>query len=141
MIVDGKDAVMGRLAARIAKLLLRNEEVHLVNAESIVMTGDWQNAVDRYQQKRRLQDKANPEDSPKWPKVPRMLVKRIIRGMLPWKAQRGRDAFKRLRVYHGIPKEFAGKEIVAFPELSGAEKTKFFTMQRLCKGLGYNKVN
>ena len=32
-----------------------------------------------------------------------MLVKRMIRGMLPYKTARGRAAYKRLKVYNGDP--------------------------------------
>ena len=38
---------------------------------------------------------------PKISKMPDRLLKRMIRGMLPWDRSKGREAFKRLRCYVG----------------------------------------
>ena len=40
MIVDAEDAVVGRLAADVAKLLLNGQEVNVVNCEKAVMSGE-----------------------------------------------------------------------------------------------------
>ncbi|MDD5337080.1 MAG: uL13 family ribosomal protein, partial [Candidatus ainarchaeum sp.] len=79
MIVDGTNMVLGRLASNVAKKLMQGEEVHLINAEKIVVSGSPEKIVADYMQKRRLQQKATPEFSPKWPKVPHLLVRRVVR--------------------------------------------------------------
>ena len=56
-------------------------------------------------------DRGEPTHGPFLPKRPDMLLKRMIRGMLPRKTSRGRDALKRIKCYMGIPKEFEGKDM------------------------------
>jgi large subunit ribosomal protein L13 len=38
---------------------------------------------------------------PKYPRVADRLVKRMIRGMLPWDRMKGREAFRQLKCYIG----------------------------------------
>src|SRR3989338_6244877 len=106
VVIDGTGLILGRAASQMAKKLLQGEEVHLINAEKLVLTGNPQSIIENYRVRRRLQNKGTPEHSPVWPKVPSLLVRRIIRGMLPWKSPRGKQAFKRLRVYISNPKGF-----------------------------------
>ena len=105
-VIDGNEKVIGRAASQIAKLLLNENNVSLVNSEKMVMTGHSRDIIAKYKQLVELKDKANPEHSPYWPRRPDMFVKRIIRGMLPYKRPKGKAAFKRLRVYIGVPEEF-----------------------------------
>jgi large subunit ribosomal protein L13 len=134
IVFDGDGAVLGRLGSRIAKLLLKGEEVHLINAEKIVISGNKNQIVERYMVRRRLRSKQNPEKSPKWPKRPDLLVRRIIRGMLPRKKATGRNAFKRLRVYIGNPKNFENAEKIETKEL-----VKKITVGELCAELGWRE--
>ncbi len=136
-IVDGSNAVFGRLASQVAKMLLNGEKVVLINAEKILITGNGKEIVEKFKTRRSLQHKATPEYSPKWPRVPHLLVKRMIRGMLPYKKARGRQAFKNLRVYSGKPEGLEGEEI-QLPEVVKPIK-KGITVAELCKQLGWNK--
>ena len=136
IVVDGTDMIMGRMASQISKKLIEGEEVHLVNAENIVLVGNPKQIVERYKQKRRLINKANPEHSPMWSKVPYLLVKRMIRGMLPRKKMKGRDALRKLRVYNGNPKNL---EVNFKPEKASFDGiSKHITVVELCKNLGYS---
>ncbi len=135
LVVDGTNMIFGRMASQVAKRLLAGEEVHIVNAEKLVILGNHKQISERYLVKRGLKHKGNPERSPKWPRVPHMLVKRMIRGMLPKKNSRGRDALKRLRVYTGNPKKLEQNlkvEKAAFDGIS-----KHTTIQGLCRSMGY----
>ncbi len=135
-IIDAKDCVLGRLSSRVAKMLLSGEEVALVNAGQAVMSGNPHYTIATYMARRGAKNKANPEHSPHWPRRPDLLVKRIIRGMLPYKMPRGRAAFKRLRVYAGQPDDLAKAEVL---EGTGSSKlrTRFMSIDELCKNLGY----
>lgn len=137
LIVDGTNMVLGRLASKIAKEIIKGEEVHLINAEKIIISGSPSNIIENYLQRRRLQNKANPERSPKWPKVPHMLVKRIIRGMLPFKKAKGKKAFKKLKVYTGDP-GIKG-EIKIFEDAKSRGFKKYITIEELCKHLGWKR--
>lgn len=132
LVFDGDGAVVGRLAAKVAKHLIKGEEVHVINAEKMMVSGNKSKIVERYRVRRRLKSKQNPEKSPKWPKTPNGLVRRIIRGMLPIKKTSGRNAFKRLRVYTGNPKNFEKAEKVETKEL-----VKKITVGELCRELGW----
>lgn len=134
-IIDGTNLVFGRAASRIAKTLLQGGEVKLINAERMILSGSRRVIVERYRTKRRLQNKANPEKSPKWPKVPHLLVKRMLRGMLPWKSKRGRDAHKRLRVYTGNPESLKPSSELKSCSFRGLSKN--ITVLELCEQLGY----
>ncbi len=102
-VIDGSDKVLGRAASQVAKLLLNDNKVSVVNAEKMIMTGHVRDLTEKYKRLIELKDKANPEHSPYWPRRPDMFVKRVIRGMLPYKKPRGKSAFKNLKVYVGVP--------------------------------------
>lgn len=137
IVVDGDGAIVGRVATKIAKNLLMGEEVHLVNSEKMIMSGKKSYTLHKYTARRRARDKRNPEHSPHWSKVPSMLVRRIIRGMLPFDSRRGREAYKRLKVYNGVPARFADAKKEVYPDTSGKNLPKKMTVYDLCKLLGY----
>jgi large subunit ribosomal protein L13 len=43
---------------------------------------------------------------PFFPRTPDQMLKRSTRNMIEWKKPSGRAAYKRLKVYVGVPKEF-----------------------------------
>ncbi len=134
-VIDGTDMVFGRLASQIAKKILLGEEVYLINAEKIVIKGDPKQIRERYLEKRGLKNKGTPERSPVWPKVPHMLVKRMIRGMLPRKTKRGLAALRRLMVYTGNPKNLKTSLEIEGADFDGV--SRHITIQELCRNIGY----
>ncbi len=137
-VFDGKGLILGRLSTAVAKELLGGTEVAIVNAEQLVISGRPESTVQKYASRRTAKDKADPEHSPHWPRKPELLVKRIVRGMLPWYKATGRDAFKRLRVYEGVPPALEKSKKVS-PKEASKEKLeyKMITISELCKRLGY----
>jgi large subunit ribosomal protein L13 len=135
-VMDAQGAVLGRLGTRVAKELLSGEQVALVNSGEAVITGNPEYIVQKYTLRRSAKNKANPEHSPKWPRRPDLLVKRIIRGMLPFRRARGRNAYKNLKVYIGHPEGIGEAQKVPGTESSGL-KTRFMTINELCKNMGY----
>lgn len=79
----------------------------VINAEKAVVTGRRMFLVERYKMER---DVGSVRKGPRFPKEPDRIFRRTVRGMLPMKTSRGKEAFKRLRVYKGVPPEFRGKE-------------------------------
>jgi len=69
--------------------------------------------------------------------MPDQIVKRTIRGMIPYQTPHGRAAFKKLRCYIGIPKEFEGKK---FEKITEAKKQPidFLTVEEISRSLGAN---
>ena len=133
VVIDAKGAVVGRLGARIAKLLLAGQQVEIINADSAVMVGTLSVAREKYLSRRHQKNKRTPEDSPVWPRRPHLLLRRMLRGMLPHKSQRGRDAYARLRVSSGATE---GAKTLKITEASSEAKHGMFTLAELCKELG-----
>jgi large subunit ribosomal protein L13 len=97
-IYDGEGAILGRLGSLVAKDLLKGDEVDVLNCEKIIVSGDKKLFVDKILKKRRMGSGSSLK-GPKYPRSADRLVKRMIRGMLPWDRTKGRDAYKRLKVY------------------------------------------
>ncbi|MEM4089615.1 MAG: 50S ribosomal protein L13, partial [Thermoplasmatales archaeon] len=87
---------MGRISSYLAKeLLSKKEEIVVINAEKAVVTGKRRFLIERYKTER---DVGSVRKGPRFPKEPDRIFRRTVRGMLPMKTTRGRDALKRLRV-------------------------------------------
>ncbi|HIP74568.1 MAG TPA: 50S ribosomal protein L13 [Thermococcus paralvinellae] len=137
-IINAEGLILGRLASKVAKMLLEGEEVIVVNAEKAIITGNRDNIFAKYKQRTELRTRTNPRRGPFYPKRSDEIVRRTIRGMLPWKTDRGRKAFKRLKVYAGVPKEFEGKEFETIMEahMSRLKTPKYVTVGEVAKHLG-----
>ncbi len=141
MVIDGKDKVLGRVASSTAKLLLKGNKVALVNAEKMFLTGHVRDIVAKYKQRVNLQDKANPEHSPYWSRRPDLFVKRVVRGMLPYKQPKGKTAFRLLKVYIGVPEELKNEKPIEINTKKPHEIfEKIMRVEELSKKLGYNKM-
>ncbi|HLD49410.1 MAG TPA: 50S ribosomal protein L13 [archaeon] len=124
-IIDGKNAVLGRVASHTAKQLLKGEEVAICNADKIIITGRKKDIVNKYLARRR---RGSPQHGPFFPKNSDAIVRRTIRGMLP-KTKKGREALKKLTVIKAAKenaKQLEEKEI----------KTAYITVGELAKTLG-----
>ncbi|MBI5803570.1 50S ribosomal protein L13 [Candidatus Pacearchaeota archaeon] len=120
-VIDGKGAVLGRLASCVAKELLRGKEIAVVNSEEVIITGNKKGIREDFLAKRTKV--GSGQQGPKYSRDPEQIVKRAIRGMLP-RARvkgRGRDALKRVKCYKGVPKEFENAKKKTLEE----EKFKF----------------
>ncbi len=111
IVIDGSGRVLGRMASVAAKMALNNQKVAIINAEKVMISGHMREITSKYKRRFELQDKANPEHSPYWSKRPDLFVKRVIRGMLPYKQPRGKAAYRLLRVYNGVPEELKSAKI------------------------------
>ena len=135
LVIDGNGAIFGRLATRVAKAALNGEDVVVVNAENIIMTGKKPVILAKYKARRAVIMKANPEHAPHWPRRPDMLVRRMIRGMIPFDKPRGKVAFKKIKVCIGVPVEYKDRKIE-----QGEKKIvlKFMKINDLSRELGWN---
>ena len=132
MIIDAKNLIAGRVGGYAAKKALLGEEVSIVNAELAVITGNKKNILGKYKAQ---DDRGEPFHGPFLPKLPDRFFRRIIRGMLPYKLGRGKDAFKRIKCYTGIPEEFKDKkmETIEKAHFKKIKKLKYLTIGELCK--------
>jgi large subunit ribosomal protein L13 len=135
IIIDAKGLILGRMASIIAKRLLQGESVIVLNAEKTAISGKRLQIV---KEAKTFLEVGHPRKGPYHPRRPDKIVRRTIRGMLPRKKPKGRQAFKRLRVYLGAPMEFEDKKIQTILEAS-AEKLKspYITVGELAKEIGW----
>ena len=134
-VYNGEGMILGRLAAKAAKEVLLGEEVRIVNCEKIVISGNKDNTFKR--EKERRDRKGYPLKSAKFSRLPERFVRRTVRGMLPWKFPRGKEAFKRIMCYRGVPEELGKLEIISLSEASGSKlpNLKYTTVGAVCQRL------
>jgi len=135
IVVDATGLVMGRLASVTAKSLLAGEEVKIVNAEKALITGGKSSIFEDYGHTR---ERGHKERGPYFPRRPEMILKRTVRGMLPYKMRRGRDAFSRLRIYVGVPRELKGMplEQPAGAKMRTESNNRYIELGTLSRRLG-----
>jgi large subunit ribosomal protein L13 len=136
IIIDAKGLILGRMASIIAKRLLQGESVIVLNAEKTAISGKRLQIV---KEAKTFLEVGHPRKGPFHQRRPDRIVRRTIRGMLPRKKPKGRQAYKRLKVYLGAPMEFEDKEIQTILEAS-AEKLKspYITVGELAKEIGWS---
>ncbi len=135
-IYNGEGIILGRLASLAAKQALLGEEVKVVNCEKVVISGRKAN-IFAWQRQRRKR-KGYPLKSQTHSRLPERMVRRAIRGMLPWKQARGREAFHRVLCYQGLPAEFASQAMMTAPEVTKESMAKlptlhYTTVGELCR--------
>jgi len=122
-IIEGKNAILGRLASYGAKEALKGEEIVIVNCEEIIITGSATDIRKNFEEKR-----GRVGSTQKGPKVSRSIekvVKRVIRGMLPnYRVGRGREALKRIRCYIGVPSEYENSKRIEIETHTGFKSKK-----------------
>lgn len=135
MIIDAKDMIAGRLATYVAKQALLGETIDIVNAEEAILSGSKKDLLNRYVHRR---ERGDPHHGPYFPRTSHMMLKRMIRGMLPFKQSKGREAFKRIKCHKGVPKVFEGKEMLTFEKFhkNKLPTKKHLTFKELSKLLG-----
>ena len=111
-VYDADGLVLGRLASTVADLLLKStragnsDQVVIVNAEKAVVSGKPSSVFATYHEKYALN---HARKGPYFPRMPDMILKRTVRGMLPYQAKSsGRRALRNLRVEIGCPSHLDG---------------------------------
>lgn len=98
LIIDAENQPLGRLAAFVAKQALLGKKIKIANCEKIVISGNREAVLEEY---RRRRARGSAEKGPFFPKTPERIVKRAIRGMLPYKKPKGKAALERISVFKG----------------------------------------
>ena len=137
MILDAKDLVLGRISSQIAKRLLEGEEVIVVNADEAVITGEDKSTLSEYDAWSRIRSLVDPTQGPFHPKDTGDLLRRTVRGMLPFGKKKGREAYRRLKVYSGVPSKLEGEKMETFPgsSLDQVNTRRFIRLGELSKQL------
>jgi len=106
LVVDGSAHLLGRLAAVVAKALLNGDKVVVLKCEDINISGSFYRNKLKYMAYLRKRCNVNPARGPFHFRAPGMMLRRVIRGMLPHKTRRGGNAMLNLRCVEGVPREY-----------------------------------
>lgn len=140
-VFDAENMIAGRLGAIVAKAALKGERVVVVNVEKAVITGDRKTVINAYKQRRKIKTSTKPEKGPLHQKRPDKMFRRMVRGMLPWPTSRAMDAYRRIKVFIGIPKEYAENEkIVVEKSRYNSPRRKHVTIGDLSHELGWRAL-
>ena len=83
VVIDVKDHLVGRVCSVVAKELLRGNHVTLVRCEGIYISGNFYRNKLIMLEKMNKRTATNPKEGPFYHRAQCMVVKRMIRGMLP----------------------------------------------------------
>lgn len=136
-VINAKDKVIGRLASEIARKARDGEEVRVVNSEKAVISGDEQQVKEEYQGRH---DRGSRHDGPYFPKRPDKILKRTVRGMLPYKSSEGKEAFKRVKTYLGVPEEFEDYTEVDVKEGEELKNRNYVKLGEVSRSIGWTPV-
>jgi len=134
--VDADGLILGRMTSIVAKRLLNGEEIIIVNAEKAVLSGKKKSKV---VETKEFLNVGYPRIGPFHYKRPDRIVRRTVRGMLPYKQAKGRSAYKRLRVFIGVPGDLKEQKMETLEEAQAKKlKCPYFTVGELAKEIGWN---
>ena len=134
-LVNAEGLIVGRMASKVAKRLLNGEEVIILNAEKAVFSGKRKAKI---LEAHIFLEVGAPVRGPFHYRRPDRFLRKTVRGMVPYKQPKGKEAYGRLKVFMGVPLEYNGKEMITFEEASSANlKGPHFTLGELAKEIGW----
>jgi large subunit ribosomal protein L13 len=137
VVVNAEGLILGRMCSRVAKRLLNGEDVVIVNAEKAVLSGKRRSKVAEAKQ---FLEVGAPERGPFHYRRPDRIVLKTVRGMLPIRQTKGKNALSRLRVFMGVPKELKDQKTETVADASAAKlRGPQFTLGELAKEIGWNQ--
>ena len=135
MKLDASDLIVGRFATVVAKKALLGETVTIVNCRNAFLSGSKKMVLAKY---KRIWRMGIPSKGPYLHRHPDRFVKRIIRGMLPYKQEKGDKAFKRITCHTDFPEDIKDEkfETVEQANIKKLPNLKYVQLEDLCKELG-----
>lgn len=135
-IYDAENQILGRIASVISKQLLDGETVFVVNAEKAVISGSPKSKQEFYAKRVKRGDIYK---GPFFPRQPDAIFRRTVRGMIPFDRDKGRKAYRRLKVFTGVPEELKNKSVEKTEADASKLTTKYISLSKLSLSLGGKK--
>ncbi len=132
-VINADNCVAGRLASLVAKRLLKGEEIIIVNAEKAIITGNPEATEALFSEKIK---KGDPYHGPFYPKQPERILRRMVRGMLPYHKPRGRSAFDNLKVFRSVPALYKNEQAEIIAGANRKVKCKSVRIEDLSRKFG-----
>jgi large subunit ribosomal protein L13 len=135
-LVNAEGLIVGRMCSKVAKRLLNGEEVIILNAEKAVFSGKKKSKV---AEAHKFLEVGAPMRGPFHYRRPDRFLRKIVRGMVPFKQPKGKSAYKRLKVFMGVPLEFKDQPMITFTEAQSSDlRGPHFTLGEMAKEIGWN---
>jgi large subunit ribosomal protein L13 len=135
-LVNADGLILGRMASVVAKKLLNGEKVIIVNAEKAVISGKKRSKV---AEAKEFLEVGAPQRGPFHYRRPDRIMRKTVRGMLPFKQPKGKTALKKLKVFISVPEDLKDQQVVSIEEAQAAKlKGPYFTLAELAKEIGWN---
>lgn len=128
IVIDGRGAIVGRLASFAAKKAIQGEKVVIVNSGEAIISGKKRKILEDYLARFRLG--RGVQKGPFFSRKPEQILRRAIRGMINRKSSRGREAFKRIKCYPNIPEKYTNMERIS---IAKKEPANFVTLNELSR--------
>jgi len=136
-VIDAKGLILGRMASTVAKRLLSGEKIVIINAEEAIISGRRSSILGELEEFLQV---GHFRKGPLHPRRPETVVKRVVRGMLPRRKPRGREALKRLKVYVGVPEGFEAKEKETISEADATDlRGPYIKVSELARRAGWKE--
>ena len=135
-IINAEGLIIGRMASIVAKRILNGEEITIVNAEKAVISGKRKSRV---MEAKTFLEVGAPERGPFHYRRPDRIVRKTVRGMVPYKQPKGKQAYKRLKVFIGIPAELKEQKMETLTNARAERLTcPYFTVGEFAKEMGWH---
>ena len=137
-IIDADGLILGRMASIVAKSLLNGNRVIILNAEKAIISGKKKSKVLEAKEFLKV---GSPKKGPFHYRRPDRILKKTVKGMLPHRQPKGKSAYKRLRVFLGIPREYENTQMTTLKEAKATKlRGSYLTLGELAKEIGWNEV-
>merc|ERR1712001_32732 len=141
VVIDGRGHLMGRLCSIVSKSILNGNKVVVVRCEAINMSGNFYRNKLKYLKFLKLRCNVKPLRGPFHFRAPSKIFWRTVRGMVPHKSERGKNAMKRLQTFEGVPPPYDKKKRMVVPSalkvLRLKPGRKFCSLGRLSHDVGW----
>lgn len=138
IIVDAANCIAGRICSHVSKLLLQGNRVVILNAEKAMLSGNRYKTIELYKEHLEINSVTNPIHGPFHPRRPDTILTKMVRGMVPKRKTSGIEAFKRLRVYIGIPEEMKNIKVESFIDSKITKPASYYiTIGEVAKQIGW----
>ena len=136
-VVNGEGLILGRMCSKIAKRLLNGEQIVIVNAEKVIISGKRKSKV---AEAHKFLEVGAPDRGPFHSRRPDRIVRKTVRGMVPWRQPKGKNAYKRLKVFLGVPLELKDRTMETIEQANSAKLTgPHFTLGEFAINIGWNQ--
>jgi large subunit ribosomal protein L13 len=138
IVVDATNCIAGRMCSHVSKLLLEGNRVAIVNAEKAMLSGNRYMTIDSYKEHLEINSVTNPIHGPFHPRRPDTILSKMVRGMVPKRKPDGIGAFKRLRVYMGVPEDLRGGNMKSFDDSKITKPESYYiSIGEVAKQIGW----